>query len=209
MPCFDDSFREDLLALLRWRRDVRHFRPDPLPDGLLPRLLRTAALAPSVGLSQPWRFVLVEDAARRAAVRENFQASNARALERQAASRAGRYARLKLAGLEQAPCHLAIFFEPDPRQGHRLGRESMPEMAAYSAVIAAHTLWLAARAEGVGMGWVSILDPVAAAAALEVPAHWRLIGYFCLGYPAEENEVPELERTGWERRQREPVVLRR
>jgi 5,6-dimethylbenzimidazole synthase len=206
MPNFSDEFREQLRHLFRWRRDVRRFRPDPLPEGLLPGLLEVAALAPSVGLSQPWRFVTVDDPARRAAVRASFAACNAEALARQDAGRAGLYARLKLAGLDEAPCHLAIFADPDPAQGHGLGRATMPEMAAYSAVLAAHTLWLAARAEGLGLGWVSILDPGAVTAALEVPPGWTFIGYFCLGYPQEEQEVPELERAGWERRRRiEPI----
>jgi 5,6-dimethylbenzimidazole synthase len=206
MPSFSDEFREQLRHLFRWRRDVRRFRPDPLPEGLLPGLLEVAALAPSVGLSQPWRFVTVDDPARRAAVRASFAACNAQALARQDAGRAGLYARLKLAGLDEAPCHLAIFADPDPAQGHGLGRATMPEMAAYSAVLAAHTLWLAARAEGLGLGWVSILDPGAVTAALEVPPGWTFIGYFCLGYPQEEQEVPELERAGWERRRRiEPI----
>lgn len=208
MPNFSPAFRQQLRELFRWRRDVRHFRPDPLPAGLLEELLEVAALAPSVGLSQPWRFVLVEEPARRAAVRASFAACNAAALARQDSSRAALYARLKLAGLEEAPCHLAIFAETDPAQGHGLGRATMPEMAAYSAVLAAHTLWLVARAEGLGMGWVSILVPAAVTAALEVPAGWTLIGYFCLGYPREEHEAPELERAGWERRRRVELLRR-
>ncbi|MFC0410838.1 5,6-dimethylbenzimidazole synthase [Roseomonas elaeocarpi] len=199
-PEFDGRFRAELQALFRWRRDVRHFRRDPLPPGRLEALLAVASLAPSVGLSQPWRFVTVEDPARRAAVRASFAACNADALAAQPAERAPLYASLKLAGLDEAPCHLAVFAEPAPAQGGGLGRATMPEMAAYSAVMAAHTLWLAARAEGIGMGWVSILDPQAVTAALSVPADWVLIGYFCLGYPREETEVPELERLGWERR---------
>lgn len=208
MPSFSPAFRQQLRDLFRWRRDVRHFRPDPLPPGLLEDLLEVAALAPSVGLSQPWRFVLVEAPARRAAVRASFAACNAAALARQDGGRAGLYARLKLAGLDEAPCHLAIFAEPDPAQGHGLGRATMPEMASYSAVLAAHTLWLVARAEGLGMGWVSILEPDAVKAALEVPAGWVLIGYFCLGYPREEHETPELERAGWERRRRVELLRR-
>ncbi|RMI26623.1 5,6-dimethylbenzimidazole synthase [Pseudoroseomonas wenyumeiae] len=208
MPDFSPAFREQLRDLFRWRRDVRHFRPDPLPEGLLEDLLEVAALAPSVGLSQPWRFVLVEAPARRAAVRASFAACNAAALARQDGGRAGLYARLKLAGLDEAPCHLAIFAEPEPAQGHGLGRATMPEMAAYSAVLAAHTLWLVARAEGLGLGWVSILEPEAVKAALEVPAGWVLIGYFCLGYPREEHERPELERAGWERRRRVELLRR-
>ena len=209
-PQFDDQFRARLRELLAWRRDVRHFRREPLPEGAIERLIETACLAPSVGLSQPWRFVLVEATERRAAIRANFAKCNAAALAAQAPDRAAHYARLKLAGLDDAPCHLAVFADPDPEQGHGLGRLTMPEMAQYSAVAAVHTLWLAARAEGIGMGWVSILDPAAARMTLDVPASWQLIGFFCLGYPATEDDVPELQRAGWEtRRSAEDFVVRR
>ena len=199
-PVFDDAFRMRLLDLFRWRRDVRCFRADPILPALLDDLLEVACLAPSVGLSQPWRFVSVENPKRRAAVRASFETCNAHALASQGADRAATYARLKLAGLDEAPCHLAVFAEPDPEQGHGLGRRTMPEATAYSAVIAVHTLWLAARAAGLGMGWVSILDPVTVIKALDVPSDWTLIGYFCLGYPQAENDSPELERVGWEYR---------
>jgi 5,6-dimethylbenzimidazole synthase len=206
-PGFDAAFQARLETLVRWRRDVRHFRPDPVPPALLDRLLEIASLAPSVGLSQPWRFVSVAAPARRAAVRDNFLRCNAAALAAQDADRAGLYARLKLAGLDAAPCHLAVFAEPDPVQGHGLGRRTMPQTTDYSAVMAVHTLWLAARAAGLGVGWVSILDPAAMAADLDVPAHWRFIGYFCLGTPQTETETPELAREGWE--QRRPAALTR
>ena len=199
-PAFSPVFQSQLADLFRWRRDVRHFRSDPVPVALLDRLLDTAALAPSVGLSQPWRFVSVEDPARRAAVRASFLACNAQALAEQDSPRAALYGRLKLAGLDEAPCHLAVFAEPDPAQGHALGRRTMPEMAAYSAVMAVHTLWLAARAAGLGVGWVSILDPAAIVRALDVPAEWALVAYLCLGFPQAECDSPELERAGWEHR---------
>lgn len=207
-PSFDDGFRARLLDLFRWRRDVRHFRREPLAAGLLDQLIGVADLAPSVGLSKPWRFVTVDDPARRAAVRESFLASNATALADQPAGRATLYVGLKLAGLDEAPCHLAVFAVPDPAQGGGLGRRTMPETVAYSAVMAVHTLWLAARAAGLGLGWVSILDPAQVHAVLDVPSDWSLIGYFCLGYPATEDDTPELERAGWERSQATPVLRR-
>jgi 5,6-dimethylbenzimidazole synthase len=177
---------------------------------LLDRLLDLAHLAPSVGLSQPWRFVIVDDPARRAAMRANFAACNAVALADQSGQRASLYARLKLAGLDSAPCHLGVFVEPLPEQGHGLGRRTMPETVAYSAVSAIHTLWLAARMHGVGLGWVSILDTSAVAQALDVPERWQFIGYLCLGYPADEQDLPELERMGWEtRRATVDTVFRR
>jgi 5,6-dimethylbenzimidazole synthase len=199
-PAFDAEFRIRLRDLFVWRRDVRRFRTAPLPEGALERLIETACRAPSVGLSQPWRFVTVDDPERRAAVRRDFAACNADALAAQAPTRRERYARLKLAGLDEAPVHLAVFADRETAQGHGLGRMTMPEMAEYSVVAAVHTLWLAARAEGIGVGWVSILDPAAIARILDVPARWKLIGYFCIGYPAEEMPTPELERADWERR---------
>ncbi|HYY31398.1 MAG TPA: 5,6-dimethylbenzimidazole synthase [Chthoniobacterales bacterium] len=209
-PVFDDTFRAQLRDLFKWRRDVRRFLREPVPAGLLDELLEVAALAPSVGLSEPWRFVTIDDPARRQAVRSNFEVCNAHALARERGDRALLYARLKLAGFDEAPCHLAVFTEPDPQQGYGLGRATMPETTAYSAVMAVHTLWLAARAAGLGLGWVSILDPVAVALTLEVPADWTLIGYFCLGFPQLEMDVPELERAGWEyRRSAKSCLLRR
>jgi 5,6-dimethylbenzimidazole synthase len=209
-PTFDDEFRARLRELLAWRRDVRRFRRDALPEGTVERLIETACLAPSVGLSQPWRFVLVDAPERRATIRADFIKCNEAALAAQTADKASLYARLKLAGLDDAPCHLVVFADPDTEQGHGLGRLTMPEMIQYSAVAAVHTLWLAARAEGIGMGWVSILDPVAVGAILDVPQTWRLIGYFCLGYPAAEDDTPVLEREGWEaRRPADNFVVRR
>ena len=207
-PAFDGAFREQLAALFAWRRDVRRFRGEALPQGTLARLIETACLAPSVGLSQPWRFVVVDDPARREAVRAEFCACNAQALAAYAGDLAARYAALKLEGLREAPHHLAVFCDRATTLGHGLGRRTMPEMAEYSVVAAICTMWLCARAEGIGMGWVSILDPARLKALLDVPDDWRFIGYLCLGYPLCEDEVPELERAGWERRV-EACVLQR
>ncbi len=205
-PEFDSGFRERFADLLLWRRDVRHFKREPLPEDSMDHLLRLACLAPSVGLSQPWRFVLVQHPEKRKAIRDNFASANASALASYEGEKAGLYASLKLAGLEEAPVHLAVFAEPDPEQGSKLGRRTMPETVAYSAVMAVHTLWLAARAEGIGMGWVSILDPAALKRDLDVAPHWLFIGYFCLGYPEEAQDTPELEKLNWEKRS-DPLSL--
>jgi 5,6-dimethylbenzimidazole synthase len=199
-PSFDVEFRERLRELVEWRRDIRRFRSTPLPPGLLARLIDLACLAPSVGLSQPWRFVIVADRGRRTAIRGNFERSNAAALAAQTPSKARDYARLKLAGLDDAPVHLAVFADPATSQGHGLGRRTMPEMIEYSVVAAVHTLWLLARAEGVGMGWVSILDPHDVAETLDVPRAWKLVGYFCIGYPETDERIPALEQAKWEHR---------
>jgi 5,6-dimethylbenzimidazole synthase len=197
---FDETFRRKLRDLFVWRRDVRRFRRDPLPAGALERLVEAACLSPSVGLSQPWRFVIVEDMARRQAMIAEFQARNEEALRAYAGEAAERYAKLKLAGLEEAPSQIAVFADRSTAVGSGLGRRTMPEMAEYSVVAAICTLWLAARAEGIGLGWVSILDPVRVGEILDVPKDWIFIGYLCLGYPQGEDDTPELERAEWEHR---------
>jgi 5,6-dimethylbenzimidazole synthase len=206
-PEFETKFREKLLELLKWRRDVRRFRRDALPPGTIERLISIASLAPSVGLSEPWRFVVVQDAARRAAIRQCFENCNAQALAMQSPDRASLYARLKLAGLDDAPGQIAVFSDRATAQGNGLGRLTMPEALDYSVAIAVHTLWLAARAEGLGMGWVSILDPARMPEILDVPAAWRFIGHLCVGYPAQADDMPALERAGWEQRRPPAQVL--
>jgi 5,6-dimethylbenzimidazole synthase len=208
-PNFGAAFREQLLDLFLWRRDVRRFKRDALPEGALERLIGIAALAPSVGLSEPWRFVILETPAVRAEIRACFETCNADALASHAGERAALYARLKLAGLDDAPCQFALFADGGTAQGHGLGRLTMPATIDYSAVMAVHTLWLAARAEGIGLGWVSILDPTRVAAILDVPSTWQFIGHFCLGWPAEENVVPALERVGWEHRRPSAATISR
>ena len=199
-PEFDRCFRDTLETLLAWRRDVRRFRTEPLPDGLLADLLRLAALSPSVGNAQPWRFVIVEDEGRRADIVANFERANADALADYEGERAELYAGLKLAGLREAPVHLAVYCDEESGMGHGLGRKTVPEMLAYSVVGAVTTLWLAARAHGVGLGWVSILDPGEVDTTLDVPEGWKLVGYLCMGYPVEEHTTPELVRAGWQNR---------
>lgn len=207
---FDDAFRRQLRELFVWRRDVRRFRSDALPRGTVERLIETACLSPSVGLSQPWRFVTVDDAARRQAVIDDFQSCNADALNAYTGERATRYATLKLAGLEQAPGHLAVFADKASDIGHGLGRATMPETTEYSVVAAITAMWLAARAEGIGLGWISILNPARIHAILDVPESWKFIAYLCIGYPEVQCDQPELEQAKWEhRRSADEFTLRR
>ena len=205
---FDESFRREFADLVAWRRDVRRFRPGPVPEATLDLLFTLAAFAPSVGNSQPTRFVRVDDEARREAVRANFEAANRQALGAYCGERAKLYATLKLAGLREAPIHLAVFCDEATEQGHGLGARTMPETRRYSTVCALHTFWLAARAYGMGVGWVSILDPGRLAETLEVPADWSFVGYICVGWPQEEHLAPELERAGWQARTGHPVIRR-
>jgi 5,6-dimethylbenzimidazole synthase len=179
-PVFDDAFRAQLEALIAWRRDVRRFRRAPVDRALVDRLLDLAQLAPSVGNS--------------------FARCNADALAALEGERAQVYARLKLEGLEAAPVQLAVFCDHATAQGHGLGCRTMPEALDHSVAAMVGTLWLAARAQGLGVGWVSILDAGDIARALDVDPGWRLIAYLCLGWPEEEHLDPELERHGWQAR---------
>ncbi len=199
-PDFNDNFCDKLTELLEWRRDVRQFKTDPLPEGTLDELLDLACLAPSVGNSQPWRYVLVESEASKKEIKENFERTNAKALEGYDGEKAKLYAKLKLSGMDRAPIQLAVFAHEETEQGHGLGHQSMPEMLRYSAVLSVHTLWLAARAKGIGLGWVSIIDPDAVKQTLEVPDEWVLVAYCCIGYPTEEKDTPELVTLGWQDR---------
>src|SRR6266849_9849782 len=197
-PVFDQNFRMQFEELLKWRRDVRSFRSDAVDPQLIEHLIALASLAPSVGYSQPWRFVLVESSEPRESIRGNFELSNQQALNAYTGEKAQLYAKLKLAGLRDAPVHLAVFLNQQTGYGSGLGRMTMPENLEYSAILAVHTLWLAARSYGLGVGWVSILDPAKVNTSLNLPEEWKLIAYLCIGYPQEEHPSPELLRNGWE-----------
>ena len=206
---FSDEFRFELDRLIRLRRDVRRFRSDPVCPELLDKCLNTFACAPSVGLSEPWRVVNVVSESARNAVLENFLQANAEALDGYSGEKAELYAGLKLSGMREAPVQLAIFSDGATEKGAGLGAGSMPEMRAYSVVAAVTQFWLAARAEGLGVGWVSILDPKSLSASLEIPDNWELVAYLCVGWPEQEGEQPELEQAGWERRRNAvPVEIR-
>ncbi len=208
-PQFDAAFRAMFAELLAWRRDVRHFRTEEAPDeATLAELFGLAAFAPSVGNCQPTRFVRVDDNARRASIRANFEAANHDALSAYNGEQAALYAKLKLAGLSDAPVQLAVFCDEATEQGHGLGARTMAETRRYSTVCALHTFWLAARARGLGVGWVSILDPGTIAEALDVPRAWTFIAYLCVGFAREEHLIPELERLGWQAREAHLVTRR-
>lgn len=199
-PQFDEAFAAQLATLFAWRRDVRWFRRDPLPPGLLDRLVALAGLSPSVGNAQPWRFVRI-GAALRERLADHVDRAGEAAAARYDPARAADYRALRLHGLREAPVALAVFSDEAPAAGHGLGIATMPEALRYSTVIAIHTLWLAARAEGVGLGWVSIVDPPTVGAMLDAPESWTLIAILCLGFPTEADDTPELQRRGWQARE--------
>lgn len=206
---FPEAFRTQLDQLMRMRRDVRRFRTDPVPEAVLARCLSAIQLAPSVGLSEPWRILRIDsDDARKAALK-NFESANAEALAGYSGDKATRYAGLKLSGMRDAPVQLAIYCDDETSQGHGLGAATMPEMRRYSVVTAVTLFWLALRAEGLGLGWVSVLDPDQLNRDLSAPQGWQLIGYFCIGWPEQLFDSPELERLGWENRQADlPIETR-
>lgn len=195
---FTDDFRAQFDLLLRLRRDVRRFRTDAIDEAVLTRCLDAFRLAPSVGLSEPWRVIRVKSQPARDAALRNFQTANAQALDGYSGEKAQLYSRLKLSGMQEAPVQLAVFCDDTTDKGQGLGAGTMPEMRRYSVVSAITLFWLALRAEGLGLGWVSILDPDQMARDLDVPEDWRLIGYFCVGLPETQSDTPELEQVGWE-----------
>jgi 5,6-dimethylbenzimidazole synthase len=198
---FDESERRAVYRAIRERRDVRRgFLPEPMPDELLHNLLEAAHNAPSVGLMQPWRFIVVRDLGVRQAIHKIFLDANQQALAGYEGERQENYAGLKLEGILEAPQNLCVVCDTQSSQGHQLGRRTMPETALYSAVCAVQNLWLAARAEGIGVGWVSILEPNLLRGALKVPEHITPVAYLCLGYVEAFGDAPDLERAGWEKR---------
>lgn len=209
MSRFTPDFQNGLLDLMKWRRDVRHFTRTPVDEATLQRCLDTFLLAPSVGLSEPWRVIRVESDGARQAALENFTAANRQALEGYDGDKAQLYSRMKLSGMTDAPVQLAVFCDEETAKGSNLGQLTMPEMRRYSVVGAINHFWLAARAHGLGVGWVSILNPDRLSRDLGVPAHWSLVAYLCIGWPEAVSDTPELERAGWEdRRHHLPLEVR-
>ncbi|MEP1767938.1 MAG: 5,6-dimethylbenzimidazole synthase [Sulfitobacter sp.] len=200
MHAFSDEFRAGLTDLMRWRRDVRHFRTDPVDEALVRECLSAFPLAPSVGMSEPWRVIRVRSDAARAAALENYTAANAKALDGYDGDQAALYATLKLSGMREAPEHIAVFCDERTTKGSGLGVGTMPEMRRYSVVGAINLMWLQARALGLGIGWVSVLDPEQLCRDLDAPPDWSLVAYLCLGWPADVSLTPELETKGWEAR---------
>ncbi len=205
---FDTHEQAALAEIMRLRRDVRgnRFTDRPLEDASLSHILDAALMAPSVGFSQPWRFVVIRRNATKRAIADIFAAENAAAQEQFSAQRRDQYRQLKLEGITEAPVNIAVYYCPP--QGPVLGQTSMQEVGEYSVVCAIQNMWLMARALNIGMGWVSILDPHKVARILGTPPDHKLVAYLCLGHVDGFYTQPELERRGWEqRRQRETVVF--
>ena len=175
----------------------RNFRPDPVPAEVLERVLAAAHLAPSVGFSQPWDFIVITDLERRARIRALAERSRRDYAASLPAARARAFDRLKTEAILQAPVNIAVTCDPTRGGRHTLGRHTQPQTAAYSSVLAVANLWLAARAEGLGVGWVSFFDERELAAELGLPSHLQISAYLCVGYVASFTAEPELALTGW------------
>jgi 5,6-dimethylbenzimidazole synthase len=182
---------------IRGRRDVRRFRPDPVPDEVLVRILDAAHHAGSVGFMQPWNFLVLRSLEVRRKIFELFDRENARAAENYSGDRRSLYDSLKLQGILDAPINLVVTCDRGRGGPHVLGRNTIVDTDMYSTCCAIQNLWLSARAEGVGVGWVSIFDPTAVKSLLSIPEAVLLVGYLCVGYPVEFDERPVLETVGW------------
>ena len=193
--------RDAVYKAIFTRRDVRdQFLPDPVPKDVLRRLLTAAHHAPSVGFMQPWNFITIRDRAVRDRIADAFGRANAEAAELFPEERQSRYKSLKLEGIRKAPLNICVTCDRGRGGDVVLGRTHNQSMDLYSTVCAVQNLWLAARAEGIGMGWVSIFHDADLKAILGIPARIEIVAYLCLGYVDELYERPELEVKGWNRR---------
>ncbi|ESY99022.1 cob(II)yrinic acid a,c-diamide reductase [Mesorhizobium sp. LNHC209A00] len=205
---FDQSARDAVYRAMFTRRDVRsHFTSEAIDDEVLARLLLAAHHAPSVGFMQPWNFIVIRDAARRAEVRDLFLAARERELPEIEAERQALYRKLKLEGICESALNICITCDRERSKGSPLGRWHNPEMDLYSTVCAVQNFWLAARAEGVGVGWVSIIEAQALKSLLAIPDHVTPIAYLCVGRVSEFAPKPDLETHGWGRRLPLPELI--
>lgn len=198
---FDDMDREAVYRAIFTRRDVRsHFTNEPVDDTVLARLINAAHHAPSVGYMQPWNFIVIRDHQRRAKVRDLFLAARMEEAEHIAEDKQALYRRLRLEGICESALNLCITCDRSRCADSPLGRWHNPDMDRFSTVCAVQNLWLAARAEGIGVGWVSILDKDALKTLLAIPDHVEPIAYLCLGRVSGFADSPDLETKGWAKR---------
>ncbi|MET9131203.1 nicotinate-nucleotide--dimethylbenzimidazole phosphoribosyltransferase [Streptomyces antibioticus] len=200
-PAYDDAEREAVLKVMRERRDIRNgFRGDPIPHEVLLRVLEAAHTAPSVGHSQPWDFVVIRSAETRNAMHELAMRQRDAYAKSLPKGRAKQFKELKIEAILETPVNIVVTADPTRGGRHTLGRHTQPQMAPYSAALAVENLWLAARAEGLGVGWVSFFDEREMVRALGLPEHLEVIAYLCVGYVDEFPAEPELMQAGWAKR---------
>ncbi|MEU0956361.1 nicotinate-nucleotide--dimethylbenzimidazole phosphoribosyltransferase [Streptomyces niveus] len=200
-PGYDDAEREAVLRVMRERRDIRNgFRSDPIPHEVLLRVLEAAHTAPSVGHSQPWDFVVIRSAETRQTMHELAQRQRDAFAKSLPKGRAKQFKELKIEAILDTPVNIVVTADPTRGGRHTLGRHTQPQMAPYSSALAVENLWLAARAEGLGVGWVSFFDEREMVRALGLPEHLDVVAYLCVGYVDEFPEEPELAQAGWSKR---------
>ncbi|MDL5200466.1 nicotinate-nucleotide--dimethylbenzimidazole phosphoribosyltransferase [Streptomyces sp. ALI-76-A] len=200
-PAYDDAEREAVLKVMRERRDIRNgFRGDPIPHEVLLRVLEAAHTAPSVGHSQPWDFVVIRSADTRRSMHELATRQRDAYAKSLPKGRAKQFKELKIEAILDTPVNIVVTADPTRGGRHTLGRHTQPQMAPYSAALAVENLWLAARAEGLGVGWVSFFDEREMVRALGLPEHLEVIAYLCVGYVDEFPDEPELMQAGWSKR---------
>ncbi|MFJ8309425.1 MULTISPECIES: nicotinate-nucleotide--dimethylbenzimidazole phosphoribosyltransferase [unclassified Streptomyces] len=200
-PGYDDAEREAVLRVMRERRDIRNgFRGDPIPHEVLLRVLEAAHTAPSVGHSQPWDFVVIRSAETRRTMHELAQRQREAYAKSLPKGRAKQFKELKIEAILETPVNIVVTADPTRGGRHTLGRYTQPQMAPYSSALAVENLWLAARAEGLGVGWVSFFDEREMVRALGLPEHLEVVAYLCVGYVDEFPDEPELMQAGWSKR---------
>jgi len=206
---FESSESDILNQILNARRDVRgnRFLSTPIPQTELDKIFSAALCAPSVGFSQPWEFVTIEDITVRQKIAESFRLENEKAAKLFQAEKSNQYQQLKLEGILQSPLNIAVFY--NPQKGPVLGQTSMPDMGRYSVVCAVQNMWLMARSLNIGIGWVSILEPERVKDIIKAPANRELVAYLCVGYVDKFYDKPELETLEWQARKKaEQVILK-
>lgn len=194
---FNEQERNAVYRVIRERRDVRRFKSDPIPDQVLGRILTAAMQAPSVGYSQPWNFILVRNQMTRHKVYEAFLRANEEARKMFPGEKGKKYASLKLEGIMESALNICVTCDRNRFGPVVLGRTAQPDMDLYSAVCAVQNLWLAARSEGVGVGWVSIIKPEELSTLMQLPQGVLPIAYLCVGYTEAFAPEPELKTAGW------------
>lgn len=198
---FNNREQQLLAEIMACRRDVRgnNFLPSPVNPNILDEILAAAQMAPSVGYSQPWEFVVITDDVIKEKITKNYLHENQQAKQKFPDEKQRQYEQLKLEGIKEAPVNIAVFYKPTSEP--TIGQNSMPEMGEYSVVCAVQNIWLMARSLNVGVGWVSILNPEEVKTVLHAPPENKLVAYLCLGYVKEFLDKPELELAKWREKQ--------
>ena len=195
---FSDAEKAGFYKAIYSRRDVRsHFTSESINDKVLTRILNAAHHAPSVGFSQPWNFILIKNQKTKNKIKKSFDIEHLRAAEQIEGSKKSEYMSLKLEGILESPVNICITYDPTKFGPFVIGRTSIPETGIYSVCCAIQNMWLAARTEGIGLGWVSILSNKVLKKELELPEHIIPIAYVCLGHVTKFETKPDLERAKW------------